>query len=141
MTPEAVPSDVQDAVTARVPVPRLRRHWPDAPPFLDMPAGLGPDGKLAWAVVVDVLKKHELCWTGGCPAFRNPTDFGDVDKYGEGSVLVVVYDGGLVREAFEPRHHDQAPLEELQEALGAQGLFADVCTHWYAAIYPRGAAT
>jgi hypothetical protein len=103
-----------------------------------MPDGLSEDGQKAWQAIVTVLMSEDpRMSTGGCKAFRTP-DFHvntQGESYGEGSELIVVYDGGDHRRFFTLDEYDYESCELIQTALGALGMRLEECTGWYAAVY------
>lgn len=107
---------------------------------LDMPEGLSAKGRLAYDAIVGLLRQKRMTYTGGCRAFRSPKEWeARGERYGCKSELVVVYDGGDLGQFFSL---DQAEpgyglYEEMRKALALAGVYAEECTGWYAAIYPR----
>lgn len=101
-----------------------------------MPAGLSEKGQQAWKIIYDYLVAHDLAYTGGCKTFYSPAEWKARDEeYGTGSELLVVYDGGDVRECFDSYFkydHEEALAAKLRDI----GLYAERCNGWYSAIYP-----
>lgn len=115
---------------------------------MQMPEGLSPQGQKAYEAIMDHLRKNNATDTGGCKAFYSPQEWKDRgEKYGNGSVLVVVYDGGDHRRFFNLDSafiwnpitgQDQACYEwteGMNEALSEAGLYYEECTGWFCAIY------
>lgn len=117
---------------ASVPDARTASRSPD----LAMPAGLSPIGVEAWHVITAYLKANGLTWTGGCRAFYSPAEWrGRGEQYGCDSELIVVYDGGQVREPFDPNGGSCAHEDEMARALREIGAYPERCACWYSAIY------
>lgn len=105
------------------------------PADLECPIGLSKKGKKAWKIISDYLIQHDLTYTGGCKAFYSPKEWkARCEEYGTNSHLIIVYDGGRVRECFDPEGGWERS-EELNQLLHEQGIYFELCTHWYAAIY------
>lgn len=110
---------------------------------LNRPKNLSPLGKRAHKVIVEVLRRHGMTYTGGCKAFWSPQEWKDRgESYGLLSELVVVYDGGDLVPFFCPEEdvlRERVPAhvlyERMREALEAVGLYWEQCTCWYSAIY------
>lgn len=134
METEEVPSTVQDAPTARVHVPRLR--WPAVPPDLALPEGLSREGQAAWEAIVTVLQAHDCTFTGGGTAFYSPAAWRRRgEEYGLNSLLIVVYDGGDVRDGFDPYERPGQVHSDVVAALRGLGLYFECCTHWYSSVH------
>lgn len=102
---------------------------------LDQPLGLSENGKLIHQVIVKYLHEHKLTFTGGCRAFYAPKEWEALgEKYGRGSELIVIYDGGEVREAFDSEYKFDHE-EGLRKKLNEIGYYAERCTGWYSAVY------
>jgi len=131
---------------------------------LARPNGLDADGRKAHEIVIAYLRKHGLTHTGGCSTFYSPEAWAERgEEYGRSSKLIVVYDGGDVRRAFNmdsayevdcmiveawrhagnsgnpPGYQPYALYEGLQAALHAAGFYFEECTGWYAAVYSERA--
>lgn len=122
---------------------------------LDKPEGLDADGEKAYAIVFAYLVSKGMIDTGGCKAFYSPAEWRKRgEEYGCTSKLIVVYDGGDLRPAFNmdaaydldcmvcdafggqpPNYQPYSTYEGMQEALKAAGLYFEECTRWYAAVY------
>ena len=106
-------------------------------PDLRCPRGLSANGRIARAVILQLLKDNGLNETGGCRAFYSPKEWTQRgEEYGKNSELIVVYDGGDVRELFEPEFCYKLP-DALYEALKSKRLWYEPCTCWYSAIYTQ----
>lgn len=103
-----------------------------------MPEGLTEDGQTAWKAIVTLLMSEDpRMSTGGCKAFRSPQFHLETqgEKYGKGSVLIVVYDGGDHRPYFTLDAECYDLVERMQQVLSAVGFYVEECTGWYAAVY------
>ncbi len=100
-----------------------------------MPENLSEKGKKAWQIIHDYITATKLDYTGGCRTFYSPGEWrARGEEYGTNSELIVVYDGGDVRECFDSEFkydHEEAIREKLDQV----GLYAERCTGWYSAIY------
>jgi hypothetical protein len=73
---------------------------------------------------------------GGCRAFYTAGEWQSrEEKYGLGSVLIVVHDGGDLAPWFNPSYGHPLLRDNLQQALRQHGYYAEACTCWYSAIY------
>ena len=104
---------------------------------LTCPENLSPLGKRAHKAIMEVLRRHEMTYTGGCKAFWSPQEWKDRgESYGHLSELVIVYDGGDLVPFFSPESVQGYVLyERMRAALEAVGLYWEQCTCWYSAIY------
>lgn len=112
---------------------------------LAMPAGLSKRGQEAWRTIMANLKRYEItdASTGGCTAFVQPEAWHNRgERYGQGSVLIIIYDGGDLRRFFNMDacfgmgvKNCYLQLEEMQAALGEHGFYFEECTGWYAAVF------
>lgn len=106
-----------------------------------MPDGLTIAGRTAHKIIVRLLRARKLTHTGGCKVFYSPKAWkARGEEYGTDGVLIVVYDGADAREAFDPhpREYRGATYPEfraMRDALAKEGLRAEMCTHWYSAVY------
>lgn len=57
------------------------------------------------------------------------------EKFGTGSLLVIVHDGGDLAKFFNYDYTDYKSIEKMDKSLAAVGLRAEQCTCWYSAIY------
>ena len=103
---------------------------------LAVPPLLTPQGKQVCENIVEYLQRYKLTSTNGCKTFYSPEEWlSRGEKYGKGSVLIVVYEGSDVREAFDSEYkYDHE--EGMRGALDRIGFYPERCTHWYSAIYP-----
>ena len=102
---------------------------------LAMPAGLDAKGRLAHRIIAKFLRDEGLTYTGGCRAFYSPAEWsGRGEQYGTTSHLIVVYDGGDLRECMS-LDGSYKVYERLDQRLRAAGLYSEECTCWYTAIY------
>ncbi len=110
---------------------------------LDVPDSLSSYGCAVYQTIMDVLKKHELGYTGGCKAFYSPEEWLEDrgEQYGKGSELIVVYDGGDLRQFFNSNecgaHGYWTMFEEMIHELAKVGMYFEECTGWYCAIYRK----
>lgn len=100
---------------------------------LKVPEGLSDLGKKAAEAVLATTGAES---GGGCRAFYTPEEWAARgEKYGTGSVLVVVHDGGDLAPSFNMDHCAYESMERVRKALEPLGLYAEQCTSWYSAIY------
>lgn len=103
-------------------------------PDLRIPTPLSRQGRRAAQVILGALEQWYLTYTGGCRAFYTPEEWllrGE--RYGTGSLLVVVHDGGDIASIMD----DGKLFESLQHLLGHRaGVYLEPCTCWYSAVYP-----
>lgn len=119
---------------------------------LAMPEGLSPKGRKAYETIVKFLREKEMTDTGGCKVFYSPKEWkARREQYGLESELIVVYDGGDHRPAFNMDacldtaeflrdnglkvKNPYATHEEMSAALEEVGCRVEECTGWYAAVY------
>lgn len=111
---------------------------PGVPDRMDQPPGLSEAGERAWQTLVGFFKKNGLTYMGGGTAFYSPQEWaarkesvGDV-----AAILVVVYDGGEHRAAFEPEHRDDVRLsEQMTAALEKEGFYFERWYSWASGVY------
>lgn len=115
---------------------------PDKAADTARPEQLSKRGRQAYAVVMRVLKRFGATDTGGCKAFYSPKEWkARGESYGLESELIVVYDGGDHRGAFEPEaEHEDSMHNAMDAALKEVGLYFEPCTGWYSAIYEMAKA-
>jgi hypothetical protein len=102
---------------------------------LKQPEGLSPLGIAAYDCIMNFLVKNNLTNTGGCPAFKSPQEWRDRgEECCRYSHLIVVYDGGDLREAFM-EDECYTVTEKLDHALEGLGLYFEHGTNWYGGIY------
>ena len=103
---------------------------------LDVPMGLSKHGNKAAQVILDVLRRNNATYTGGCKAFYTPEEWKTRgEKYGLKSELVVVHDGGDLAPHFNFDYEEYNHCEDMNFALEDNGLYHEPCTSWYTAIY------
>jgi len=103
---------------------------------LAIPDGLSSAGKRAAEIILKVLKKHDMTYTGGCRAFYTPKEWCErEEKYGLNSELIVCHDGGNLAHFFNWDYEEYALLDEMFFALEEEGYTPDPCYGWYTAIY------
>lgn len=102
-----------------------------------MPDGLSEDGQRAWKAIVTLLLTDDpQMSTGGCRAFRSPSEHAARgEAYGKESELVIVYDGGDHRPYFTLDSECYDLVERMNGMLSPLGLYIEECTTWYAAVY------
>lgn len=104
--------------------------------FTRMPDGLDESGQLAYNSIMEVLRTEGATWTGGCTAFRSPSEWKERgEKYGTESALIVVYDGGSHRPYFTLDEECYDLVEKMQQALRKHGMRFEEATTWYGAVY------
>lgn len=104
---------------------------------ISKPPGLSAAGEKAYEVIVSVLQRFGATYTGGCTAFYSPKEWADRDEsYGRDSHLIVVYDGGSHRAAFEPECQEETVVHSaMTKALEEAGFYIEPGTGWYGAVY------
>ena len=106
---------------------------------LNKPEGLSPKGERAYDTILAKLQEFDLTNTGGCKAFYSPKQWAERgEEYGLDSELIVVHDGGDLRNVFNYDYAAESSyrfMEQMNAALKEQGLWFECCTCWYAAIY------
>ena len=92
-------------------------------------------GEQAYELIVDFLDWHNLTYTGGCRAFYTPEQWTlRGDQFGEGSVLIVVHDGGDLASVFNGSYG--SPLfDQMAKRLERNGYYAESLSTWATAIY------
>ena len=102
------------------------------------PEGLSPTGEAAHAVIMKFLTKKRLVSSGGCKVFYSPAEWRERgEEYGTESELIVVYDGGDHRCAFNMDCECYKTIDQLQEELHKVGCFFEEATCWYGSVYKR----
>lgn len=105
----------------------------------EKPEGLSELGEKAYQVIMNVMTKNNMTYTGGCKTFYSPKEWAERgEEYGLDSELIVVYDGGEVKEFFCYLEENDDCMEIMDQALASVGVYDEPCTCWYSAIYPRG---
>jgi hypothetical protein len=109
-------------------------------PLLAMPEGLTAQGKKAYKVVMEFLKRYEFDGVGidpgGCKTFYSPKEWlARGEKYGKGSALVIVFDGGDVYNLISYTSENYKAQERLTEMLAKEGFYYENMNSWSAAVY------
>jgi len=103
--------------------------------FNAMPKGLSAKGKRAYHAIMAFLKERGLTDTGGCQTFYSPQEWAERgEQYCTRALLIVVYDGGMVRPCFN-LDEGYVLYEAMQEALHKVGFWSEAGTGWYSGIY------
>jgi hypothetical protein len=103
---------------------------------LKMPEDLDEDGRQAWEIIVNNALEYNLTYTGGCRAFYSPKEWAArKESYGADSKLIVVYDGGEIRELFDPYSLSFKPFLDFKDKFAKAGFFAEPATCWYSCVY------
>ncbi|WP_048469187.1 hypothetical protein [Mycolicibacterium chlorophenolicum] len=103
-----------------------------------IPHGLSPLGVRAAEVIRSFLHDRGIQDHGGGGRFYTPEEWVDRGElYGRTSLLLVTHDGGNHAGAFNLDYEQYALHDELEKALEANGLWMELCTNWYTAVYPR----
>jgi hypothetical protein len=105
-------------------------------PDLHKPMDLTVDGREAYKAIIAFLEKRDIMFTGGCKAFYSPAAWkmrGEI--YGEGSVLIVVHDGGDLSYIFNADHGFYDLNEAMYKQLEEAGFYAEAMNCWSTAIY------
>lgn len=101
---------------------------------LVVPVGLSRKGRKAALLILAFMRKHNLT-TGGCKLLRSPKEWRDRGaRYGIGSELVLVYDGGDMWSVMNSEY-DHVLYDELRLSLATIDCYIEPCTGWYAAVY------
>ena len=101
-----------------------------------LPDGVSALGKKAHEAIMAVLQKYDCARSGGCKVFYSPKEWkARGEQYGLKSQLIVVYDGGDHRRFFNMDEEEYKLWDEMHDALGKVGVYAEECTGWYAAVY------
>lgn len=105
------------------------------PKGLEIPKGLSRKGRQAAQTILRVMAESPISVSsGGCRTFYSPQEWKDRgEPYGQGGVLVVVYDGGDARHWFT-MDEGYTLYEKMREALSEIGVYAEPGTNWYSAI-------
>ncbi len=113
------------------------KPWTPDNPQLACPPNLSEKGQQAWEIIAKLLYKHDLTATGGCQVFWAPAVWeARGEKYCTKAELVVVYDGAEAKYLCSLDGERYDINEEMQQALGAAGLYYEEGTHWYGGVYP-----
>jgi hypothetical protein len=103
-----------------------------------IPYNLCSQGRSAAQAILGMLTEDNECWSGGCRAFFSPQEWRNkghelIDR----TVLVVLHDGGIMSEYFDPVYGGQRYERQLQY-LRENSFFAEHISHFYAEILPIG---
>lgn len=103
----------------------------------DIPEDVTGRGRKAAEAIIALLKKNGSEPNGGgCRAFYSPTEWKNRgERYGTSSLLVIVHDGGDACPYFNIDYGNMKLWEEMQIELAKLGLYAEMCTGWYSAVY------
>ncbi|OBK36967.1 hypothetical protein A5658_04720 [Mycobacterium sp. 1245111.1] len=105
-----------------------------------VPDGLCPLGQTAAATLWEFFVHQGIEYHGGGGKFYTPAQWAERGETGgRSSVLVVTHDGGEHAGAFNLDYEQYELNNALNECLSSVGLYAEQCTSWYSAIYPRAA--
>lgn len=75
---------------------------------------------------------------GGCLAFFSPREWEERgETWGRDAELIVCHDGGGMAAFFNSDYGDFRRMRAVNDALREAGYWAEPCTGWYTAIYPR----
>lgn len=100
------------------------------------PEGISPRAKQAYDVIIAFLIEQDLTFTGGCKVFSTPEEW--QGEYGKNSLLVILYEGADVGDAFSYDRERYSLIEALDAKLAEIGLFSEQCTSYYSAVYEIG---
>ena len=110
-----------------------RNHY-QGEDMLAIPAPLSRQGRKAAAIIKKYINDAQL-QTGGCKTFYSPKEWQERgEKYGTGSELVVVYDGGDLYSVMSGEFGYEGE-EEIGRRLEEIGVYLEPCTSWCAAVY------
>lgn len=102
------------------------------------PVGLCEDGEKAYNAILKFLTKNNMTYTGGCKAFYSPQEWLERgERYGEGSALVVVHDGGDLAPIFNLDYEVYSLYDKMDATLNKAGFYAESMTSWCTAIYKK----
>jgi len=75
-------------------------------------------------------------WSGGCKAFYLKEDWeARPEPYGDGSMLVLVHDGGDLAPFCDYGHGQYDLIESMNAMLEKHGVWFECLTNWSSAIY------
>ena len=102
-------------------------------------AHLKGKGKKAAELILKTARSHfegvEISG-GGCKAFYTAKEWKDRgENYGTSAVLIIVHDGGDLTPFFNLDYGSYKAQESMMAALDTLGLYSEMCTGWYTAIY------
>lgn len=87
-------------------------------------------------VLASKLPKDWKASGGGCKVFYSPKEWKSRgEQHGDGSVLVVTYDGGDHREFFNYDYESVDSIADMDNALEKAGYMHEPINHWSTAIY------
>ena len=105
-------------------------------PDLHKPMDLTVDGREAYKAIIAFLEERDMMFTGGCKTFYSPAAWKmRGESYGEGSVLIVVHDGGDLSYVFNTDHGFYDLNNAMTKKLEETGFYAEPMTCWATAIY------
>ena len=106
-------------------------------PNLAIPKGLSRGGRKAAKTILESgLKELGSLSSGGCRTFYTPKEWADRGEVsGNGSILVVVYDGGDLYSLLS--YHSESPRmrDRMDEAMDNAGFFIETINCWSSAVY------
>lgn len=107
------------------------------PPDFAKPEAVSEDGARAWEVIVSVLGQNDDLHSGGhTHVFYTPEAWAAKrEQYGEGSVLIVVHDGGQHAPYFNSSYGGYILQTKMEVALRRAGFYPQPMTGWGTAIY------
>ena len=105
------------------------KQWP-------IPDGLSAKGLAAARAIREFLEEKDATYHGGGGKFYTPEEWEDRgEEYGLRSLLIITHDGGDHAPAFNIDYEAEELQEELTERLRSVGVYPQLCTCWYSAIY------
>ncbi|UEA60658.1 hypothetical protein LK459_07450 [Gordonia otitidis] len=105
-----------------------------------IPDGLSPKGRAVAEVIAQFLAEHDATDDGG-GGFRSPQEWAERgERWGTGSLLILLHDGGEHAGAFDEEQDYESGLGgPMYRLLSSMGVYAELCDTWYSAIYPKRA--
>jgi|TARA_R110000868_G_scaffold33787_1_gene122375 hypothetical protein len=101
----------------------------------EIPEGLSKLG-LRTAKAIRAFAKKRGLNTGGCKTFYSPQEWSERgEKYGEGSELIVVYDGGDLAQFFNYDYEEYDQIDRMHKALEQKGVFSECLYSWCSGVY------
>jgi hypothetical protein len=105
-------------------------------PDLQIPDDLSPQGKTAAGIILRLLQRHRLLFTGGCAVFKTPAAFEALGWHGlRGAELIICYDGGDAKYLCSLDGGRYQINEEMQRTLHGAGLYLEEGFSWCAGVY------
>lgn len=101
----------------------------------------GKDEALIASVIVKTIEEwtKDKAYGGGCRAFYTAEEWrARGEKYGRDAALIVCHDGGDAAPFFNLDYGSYKAFDAMEKALEKVGYYAEGCTCWYTAIYPKG---